>query len=86
MTPSELKYQYCRNNPDGHFFDRDTMQASGDTMKNYGVRKATIVDRDGFIIDCWELYRRHAVKLNQDESAYFTKDTFTHVFGRGLNA
>lgn len=42
MTPSELKYHVSRTNEDSHYFDRKTMRAFGDTMRNYGVRSATV--------------------------------------------
>lgn len=66
MTPSELKRRYKHLRPDGHFFDRDTMRAWGDTMQNYGVRDAG---------DCWELYRKRPVKEGRDASTFFSKHT-----------
>jgi len=71
MSPSDLKYQYEQANPSGHFFDRKTMSFFGDTMANYGVRDAG---------DCWELYRRRAVKHGLTKSAFFDKVTFRQVF------
>jgi len=65
MTPSELKYQYEQANPNGHFFDRKTMQFFGDTMRNYGVRKHG---------NGWELFRRKPVKHGVKKSAFFTAD------------
>jgi hypothetical protein len=37
MTPSELKRLYKTHNPNGHFFNTDTMKFFGDSMKNFGV-------------------------------------------------
>ena len=51
MTPSELKANIRAHDPDSHFFDRKTMKFFGDTMSNYGVRKAEI---DGVAV--WESY------------------------------
>jgi len=67
ITPSELKYQYQKRNPDGHFFDFKTMRFFGDTMKNYGVADAG---------EYWELFRRKPVKHGLHTSNFFKKDTF----------
>lgn len=67
MTPSELKAKYQQVNPDGHFFDRDTMRSFGDTMKNYGVRSCG---------NEWELYRKKETGMGLKDSAYFDKETF----------
>jgi len=70
MTPSELKYNYQRNNPSGHWFDRQTMTFFGDTMRNFGVRLKG---------NYWELYRKHPVKYGLKTSHYFSVDTFEEV-------
>lgn len=57
------------------FFTRDTMKFFGDTMRNYGVRAATI---DGRAV--WELYRKRPVKHGMTDSAYFSQDEFRRVF------
>ena len=67
MTPSELKYQVEQHNPESFFFTRKTMRFHGDTMRNYGVCSFG---------DCWELFRRTAVKHGAVKSAYFNKVTF----------
>lgn len=88
MTPAELKY-HVSNGTDSHFFDRSSMRFFGDTMRNYGVRSATIktnydangnYSADGVTMEVWELYRRHAVKHGLKTSAYFDKVTFNRVF------
>ena len=48
MTASELKKQVKKHNPESHFFDRETMKAFGDTMRNYGVRMAEVELDDAF--------------------------------------
>lgn len=68
MTPSKLKAHYQQANPDGHFFDRKTMQFFGDTMANYGVCEGPE--------NTWELYRRRPVKHGLHSSAFFDKATF----------
>ena len=72
MTACELRREYYRQNPDGHFFDKDTMAGFGDTMLNYGVK-----DAGAF----WELYRKEPVvcrisgKTSQS-SYFFHKESF----------
>ena len=67
MLPSKLKYQHELLNPNSFFFSKDTMKFFGDTMKNYGVRS---------IGDYYELYRKHPVNGNLQNSHYFHKETF----------
>ncbi len=62
MTPSELKYNYECNNPDGHFFDRKTMKFFGDTMANFKVIKHD----DGYTLE-----RKKPVKHGLIKSHYF---------------
>jgi len=78
MTPSELKQLYESNNPDGYFFDRKSMKFFGDTMSNYGVSRAIVIFEiwathydDGKPLGCWELRRKHPVKLGLCTSHYF---------------
>ena len=70
MTPSELKYHVEQAGTCEHFFTRSTMRFFGDTMKNYGVRSSG---------DCWELYRKRAVKGGLKTSAFFDKITFERI-------
>ena len=77
MTPSELKISILAHNPDSHFFDRKTMKFFGDTMRNYGVRKAEI---EG--VDVWELYRKRPVKHGLQSSAFFRVSDFKQVLRR----
>ena len=77
MTPSELKANILAHDPDSLFFDRKTTQFFGDTMRNYGVRKAEI---DGVAV--WELYRKMPVKHGLQSSAFFRATDFQQVFER----
>jgi hypothetical protein len=88
MNASELKYQVEQSGNCEHFFTRKTMSFFGDTMKNYGVRSAVIVSNydtddnyvaDGQPVECWELYRKQAVKHGLKTSAYFDKVTFSRI-------
>ena len=63
MTVNELKRQVKKHNPQSHFFDRETMRAFGDTMRNYGVKMVEVelddaFDQDGrrIVASVWELY------------------------------
>jgi hypothetical protein len=69
-TASDLKYYHLQARPDSHFFTRRTMRFFGDTMRNYGVRRAG---------NYWELYRRRPVKGGLRESAWFCVETFHRV-------
>ena len=77
MTPSEFKANILKHNPDSHYFDRKTMQFFGDTMRNYGVRKAEIGGAP-----VWELYRKRPVKHGLQSSAFFRATDFQQVFER----
>jgi len=76
MNASELKRHVMGRG--SHFFDRDTMRFFGDTMRNYGVRKATIATALGDV-ECWELYRRRPVKDGQKSSAFFAVDDYREI-------
>jgi hypothetical protein len=85
MTASTLKYLYERNNPEGHFFDRDTMRFFGDTMRNFGVRDGGMVDTlttKGIEsnVPVWELYRKRPVKCGlHGFCCFFRKDNGNEV-------
>lgn len=77
MTPSELKANILKHKPDSHFFDRKSIQFFGDTMRNYGARRAEI---EGVAV--WELYRKRPVKHGLQKSAFFRTTDFQQVFER----
>ena len=81
MNPSALKYQVEIHGEEPHFFDRKSMQFFGDSMRNYGVRKATItMNLQGENVEVWELYRKRPVLHGLSDSAYFRADTFVRCF------
>lgn len=90
MNASELKYQVESHKHDSKFFSRGNMRFAGDTMRNYGVRTATIhtlydandqfVGKQGVDIEVWELYRKNPVKHGLQKSAFFDKVTFRQRF------
>jgi len=77
MAPSELKWLYEMNNPEGFFFCRKTMGCFGDRMDNFGVRDAGKI-KTGYPreeVDAWELYRKNPVEGGlYGTVAYFRKD------------
>ena len=75
MTPSELEANILKREPNSHYFDRKTMRFFGDTMRNYGVRKAEI---NGLAV--WELYRKRPVNHGVKSSAFFRTTDFQQVF------
>ena len=77
MTQSELKANVLAHDHDSHFFDRKTMQFFGDTMRNYGVRRA---ESEGVAV--WELYRKRPVKHGLESPAFFRATDFQQVFER----
>jgi hypothetical protein len=84
MTVFDLRHLYECNNPDRHFFDRDTMRFFGDTMSNFGVRDGgevkTITACGIETVDVWELYRKHPVKSGlHGHCGYFSKSNFREI-------
>ena len=89
MTPSELKYHVEQRDDEAHFFTRKTMSFFGDTMRNFGVCRATVkteydasgnyIGADGELVECWELYRKRAVKHGNSGSFYFACDDYRRV-------
>lgn len=75
MNASELKAKILETNEQPYFFTRETMRFFGDTMRNFGVRKAT---RGG--VPVWELYRKKPVKRGLQGSFYFDQQTFRRVY------
>lgn len=73
MTPSDLK-SALEDAGNLQFFDCKTMRFFGDTMRNYGVRQATVDNQP-----CWELYRRRPVKMGLQKSTYFHRRTFKRI-------
>jgi hypothetical protein len=82
MTTTELKYNVEQNQNESFFFTRETMKFFGDTMRNYGVRKAVVDTHTTEGVEVYELYRRRPVKYNNQDSAYFDRVTFDRVFAK----
>ena len=75
MTPSQLKAAYKSARPDGHFFDRATMKAFGDTMSNFGCRQIKCAGE----VVAYELYRKRPVKGDLWSSTFFCAKTFRKI-------
>ena len=73
MSPTKLREEYRKRNPDGHFFDENTMSFFGDSMGNYIVHDVGTY---------WELARKEPVKHGLQSSHYFHKETFNHITQR----
>lgn len=91
FTIADLKREVSATG--SHFFDRETMRLFGDTMANFGLRRAKVktmygatgkyTGPEGLEADCWELYRKRPVKNGgpfQKSSFYFRCDNFRRVF------
>ncbi len=79
MTKHELKREVEKRG--GRFFSRENMRFSGDTMRNYGVRKATVTTRSNpEPIEVWELYRKKPTEAGLSQPAHFRMDNFERVF------
>jgi hypothetical protein len=91
MTPYELKAAVEASGNERHYFTRDTMKCFGDTMRNYGVRRVSVIASfdaagtyhdSGVTRDAWELYRKRPVKHGNQSSAYFDPVTFARIFAK----
>jgi len=78
MNQYELKENVEKTG--SYFFTRHTMKCFGDTMSNYGVRKAVINTYTENNVECYELYRKRPVKMGNQGSAYFDCQTFARRF------
>ena len=79
-TASDLKFAIEQAGTSPHFFTRSTMRFFGDTMRNYGVRKTTINTYTEGNVPVFELYRRHPVKHNNQDSAFFRIDNLERAY------
>ena len=79
-TASDLKFAIEQADTAPHYFTRLTMKFFGDTMRNYGVRKTTINTYTENEVPVFELYRRHPVKHNNQDSAFFRIDNLERAF------
>lgn len=82
MTVRELIKQYRAHQPDGVFFNRDTLSFYGERIEDMKVTgKGVITDRDGGNTICWELrtLQKHPRLGVRHKLYYFDADTFDIV-------
>ena len=83
-TPTiyDIKYDYQEYNPNGHYFDRKTMQWFGQTLKDFHVNKT---EREGvFYIWAYSrtIFGNVRLDTTQKSEAYY--NMFTHKMSRKL--
>ena len=83
MDAYELRREYNRNQPSGHFFDSDWLKMLGETMSSMRVLKGTvkIVDGLGVEHECYTLSTLQKIPFVGKRRAYhhFDTTTFEHV-------
>jgi len=83
MDQYDLKEEYLRHNPGGHFFDSDTLSFFGETMSRMHVYKdpCWVTDISGQKRKCWCLRSYQAKKPSKNKNVYhyFDCETFEHV-------
>jgi hypothetical protein len=70
MTIHEVKARYLEMNPEGHFFDRQTMKFFGQTLRSFGV---TYIGDDKYII---------RAKITNEHVSRMSEHTFDYKTGR----
>ena len=84
MTVYELKKKYYEHNPDGHFFDRDTLRFFGERLSEMKVDTGYhIIDNYGKEHTCYQLIsiQHKAPKgVNPIREHYFDEEDFDIVF------
>ena len=80
MTVDNLIYEYHKHNPNGHFFDRDTLRFFGERVSDMRIlaKKATIETYSGEMHDCYvlsSLQRNHPCGARR-HYAFFDAETF----------
>ena len=79
MTINELIYQYYKHNPNGHFFDHDTLKYFGESRSTMRVLKgtATITDYSGNTHECYMISRLQKKYPGGPRRTYAYFDTTT---------
>jgi len=94
-TASDLKAAVEAAGRESHFFSRNNMKFAGDTMSNFGLRRAFILTSynaegdymgpgEGVAVEVFELYRKKPVKKGNQSSFYFDMEKFTQRHGEIL--
>lgn len=77
---SDLKYAVEQAGNSPYFFSRQSMRFFGDSMSNYGFRKAREIQTYSGPVLAYELTRKRPVKNGLDSSAFFDAVSFERVF------
>lgn len=82
MSVYELKRKYQEKNPEGHFFDKETLKYWGDRLSDFTVLAKPVKVRDyrGNMCACYVLRRKHP-KGNTWQEAYFDTVTLRQIHG-----
>ena len=76
-TPTiyEIKSDYQKHNPNGHYFDRDTMKWFGQTLKDFHVNKTE--QENVFLIWAYSysIFGQHQGRLMGTSKAYYNMET-----------
>ena len=82
MTVRELVKQYRAHQPDGVFFNRDTLSFYGERIEDMKITgRGVITSRDGVSAVCWELrtLQKHPRLGRRYKLYYFNVDTYDIV-------
>lgn len=84
LTPSQLKAKYIEHNPDGHFFDKETLKHWGNRMKDMTVNPiiTPIKDCDSELHYVYVLYINSPTEQHDVKTYYFDSETFKLVYPR----
>ena len=83
ISVDKLIEEYYKRNPDGHFFDRETLQFFGEKKSDMWIlKKPVTVDYWGEKHRCYVLstFQSKAPPGNQRKYFYFDCETFKEVF------
>ena len=78
-TPTiyEIKADYYRHNPEGHYFDRATLKWFGQTMRDFHVNKT---DKEG-VFYIWAksrcIFGNYRLSVAETSEAYYNMNTPT---------
>ena len=83
MTAYELRKKYKEHNPDGHYFDEQTLRFFGESMADMKVAKEleTVKDYRGNEHQCYVLtsYQRNHPDGARWATHYFDSQTFDYL-------
>jgi hypothetical protein len=85
MNASQLKALIESSRDDSHFFSKENMRFSGDSMGNFGVAgpipMTNPMDSKAPVILAWELYRRRANRKGLTGSTFWSVESTRQLHG-----